>query len=261
MVRTTNAVTCAPSFRNNNHRNQKFANLPAASYIALRSNAGRRLVINGESSMIRDNARGIDCDRQLLPGAISRLVSDGFEFAMRYLSRAALANPNDLRGIEAETIRRMGMAVGFVQHVPPHVWYPNEITARADGVAAVRQLRAIGVPAGKTVWFDLESVDASADHNRLVTHINTWDEVVSDSGYQTGAYVGAGCLLLPKALYYDLAVTRYWSAYNLDLDRYPAVRGVCMHQHSAQPSRPWADINTVNFDAFNCLPSFWETDE
>jgi hypothetical protein len=212
---------------------------------------------------IRDGSRGIDCPRQLLPSTIQGVLNDGYAFAVRYLSRAAYVNPSDVRGIEADTIRRMGLALGFVQHCPPEKqpWTPSVITSRADGYSAIRQLHAIGVPAGKTVWFDLENVAPNSSPLLVEDCVNGWSEIVDDAGYQSGVYVGDGCLLDRLALYHNLRVTRYWAAYNLDRDRVPAVRGVCMQQHPYHPGRSWADINVVCADAMGDVPSFWEPGE
>jgi hypothetical protein len=208
---------------------------------------------------IRDGARGIDCYRQLIPPTIAELVRDGFVFALRYLSRSGHINPSDIRTIEAETLRRMGMAIGFVQHCPPGLWTPNRIIAQADALSAVRQLKAIGTPSGVTVWFDLESVNVDTEPSRIAEHVNSWSTVIDDGGFQSGLYVGSGCILSPHELW-QLRVTRYWSAYNLNIDQYPAERGVCMHQHSGQAVRPWCDIDVVSLDALSGLPTFWESE-
>lgn len=208
---------------------------------------------------MRSSARGIDTTRQLTAMATEELQRDSFEFVIRYLSRAAFNNLSDIRATEAETILSRGMALGFCQHCPPTPWQPNELIARADGIRAVKQLRDVGAPYGVTVWFDLESVDAiNTSPAALKRHLNAWTEIVEGSGFQAGVYVGSDCFLGPIDLFYGLKARRYWSAYNLDLDRYPAVRSVCMHQHSNTAQRPWADINVVSTDALGGLPAFWE---
>ncbi len=85
-----------------------------------------------------------------------------------------------------------------------------------DGAAdEIAQLRALEIPAGTTVWLDLEGVDAwnlgktaqgRADLSRL---INAWAKAIAGAGYMPGLYVGAPQPLTGADLY-ALAVVRYW---------------------------------------------------
>jgi hypothetical protein len=49
-------------------------------------------------------------------------------------------------------------------------------------------------------------------------------------------YVGYRAGLSATQLYRALRFTHYWGAYNLNTDRYPAVRGLQMKQSQARPS-------------------------
>ncbi len=67
--------------------------------------------------------------------------------------------------------------------------------------------------------------------------------------------MGYGARLSADQLYRRLKFTRYFAAYNLNLDQYPAVRGVCARQHEAKPGdRPDGvrfpiDVDTTTADA------------
>jgi hypothetical protein len=64
----------------------------------------------------------------------------------------------------------------------------------------------------------------------------------------------------PEALYHQLHTRHYWASYNLDLDQFPAVRGVQMRQWARRSSDvpngiaiPF-DVNTVLTDKLGGLP-------
>src|SRR5947199_275970 len=66
------------------------------------------------------------------------------------------------------------------------------------------------------------------------------------AGYVPGVYVGYRAGLTPIGLYRSLKFTHYWGAYNLNVDQYPAVRGIQMKQSKARSSdRP--EGTTIDF--------------
>ena len=68
------------------------------------------------------------------------------------------------------------------------------------------------------------------------------------AGYLPGLYVGWRAGLTAKQLHDDLRFTHYWSGYNLNVDRYPAVRGVQMKQRVATASDLISGFTTENLD-------------
>ncbi|HEV7389093.1 MAG TPA: hypothetical protein VGN73_10815, partial [Gemmatimonadaceae bacterium] len=61
-------------------------------------------------------------------------------------------------------------------------------------------------------------------------YCNRWHSAVTGAGYVAGLYVGYHAGLSATQLYRALRFTHYWSAYNLNADQFPAVRGVQMRQ-------------------------------
>lgn len=138
-----------------------------------------------------------------------------------------------------------------------------------DGAAdEIAQLRALGIPAGTTVWLDLEGLDAwntpAADLMRL---INAWARDIKAGGWLPGLYVGAPQPLSGPQLY-SLGVYRYWLGIGRCVDKsgkdaYPDC-GWCMRQdwHGQKNGMFWrgtgvlVDTNSVQCDHLGRLPSW-----
>jgi len=191
----------------------------------------------------------------------------GYEFAVRYIRRDQ-ARPNDLSASEISALHNAGLAVMPVQHVESEdCWRPTDDKGRQYGLNAVDACRRLNIPTGVSVWLDLEGVATDVDAEQVVRYCNTWFDVVAGAGFSPGLYVGWQAGLTPQQLHMRLRFTRYWASYNLNLDQYPAVRGVCMRQRAAAPVNVpkgvafEIDTDTVQQDAFGGLPLMWAPDE
>lgn len=128
------------------------------------------------------------------------------------------------------------------------------------------QLGALGIPAGTTVWLDLEGLDAwntpTADLARLV---NGWATDIAGAGYMPGLYVGAPQPFTGPDLY-ALRVVRYWLGQGRCVgkdgrDAYPSC-GWCMRQdwHNSGNGYFWkdtgvfVDTNSIQADHQGRLP-------
>lgn len=138
-----------------------------------------------------------------------------------------------------------------------------------DGAAdEVAQLKALDVPAGVTVWLDLEGLKAfRSDVTLLANKINTWAAAIVAGGWVAGLYVGAPQPFTGPELY-RLGVTRYWLGQGRcmgrdGLDAYPKC-GWCMRQdwHNTGTGFMWkstgilVDTNAVQADHFGRLPTW-----
>ena len=140
-----------------------------------------------------------------------------------------------------------------------------------DGSAdEVLQLKALGIPAGTTVWHDLEGMKSykwpPADLIRL---LSLSARTLTDTGYMAGLYIGS-----PQPLTGDelarLPHTRYWKAPSRILDRNgkawdePSGIGHCMFQAWPQrnwpsdtdPNRTFVDLNMIWEDRRGRLPTW-----
>lgn len=138
-----------------------------------------------------------------------------------------------------------------------------------DGAAdELVQLRALGIPAGCTVWLDLEGLEAwKTNPAELIRLINNWATDIKSGGWLPGLYVGAPQPLTSEELY-SLKVYRYWLGQGRCVDRtgkdaYPRC-GWCMRQdwHGQKNGLLWrdtgvlVDTNSVQCDHQGRLPTW-----
>jgi hypothetical protein len=149
----------------------------------------------------------------------------------------------------------------LVQHVESdREWIPSSEKGRIYGDTAAASANRIGYAPGATLWLDLEGVGVGVPQSVVIAYCNRWHERVSAAGYQPGLYVGWHCGLTAYDLYWRLKFAAYWSAYNLDTNEHPAVRGVQMRQRAAKPDDypngiPFAiDVNVITGDALRGFP-------
>lgn len=174
-------------------------------------------------------ARGFDCNTVLTAGTAGAFAAAGFAFAVRYLSRTTSApSPGDLSAGEAQTILASGLALMAVQHVPPVGWAPTAALGQTYGAHAVSNAQAIGLPAGMTIWLDLEGTAAGTQAADVIAYCNTWFGLAKAAGYVPGLYVGTEAVLTSDQLYHALACGLYWKSGSHVPDI--ATRGYCMVQ-------------------------------
>lgn len=174
-------------------------------------------------------SKGFDCNARVTPAVAGKFRDAGYRFVMRYVRRAQ-QNSFDLTAGEVLGILDAGIGVGIVQHVGKPGWMPTATLGAQYGEVAAMEAQAAGVPHGVTLWCDLEEVDPRADVRSVIGYCNAWYSRVLSIGYVPGLYVGYRSGLSAHDLYWKLRFALFWRAYNLDTDKVPLVRGVCMRQ-------------------------------
>lgn len=203
--------------------------------------------------------RGFDCNVVLSTATARAFRARGYKFAVRYVPRVK-RHVYDLTKGEVSAILRAGLSLMVVQHVALPGWQPDGTLGERYGQTAALEADDIGYSLGATLWCDLEEVAKSATRREVIEYCNCWFDEVENAGYLPGLYVGYGAGLGAQDLYHALKFTRYWSAYNLNADQYPAVRGVCMRQHAAGASDrvPGVgfeiDVNLIGKDRLGGMP-------
>lgn len=207
------------------------------------------------------NTLGFDCNAPVDDEGARAFYEHGFRFALRYVPRVT-PKSHDLSALEIRALHDAGLAVMAVQHVESErAWVPSKTKGDAYGNVAAATCNALGIPAGVTVWLDLEAVARETTPGTVIAYCNAWYDGVAAEGYVPGVYVGWRCGLTPDQLYNALKFQRYNAAYNLNLDEYPSVRGVCMKQRVPLRSEPPAgirfpiDIQTVVTDHLGARPT------
>lgn len=178
--------------------------------------------------------RGFDANAPVSFDVARLFVSAGYRFAVRYLPRL-VAHANDLTATEVRTLHSAGLAVMGVQHVESESsWTPTDDKGRQYGGVAADHALACGLALGSTVWLDLEGVMLGTPAEQIIRYCNYWHDRVKAAGFQPGIYVGWHAGLSATELFRRLKFERYWAAYNLNADQYPAQRGICMRQGVAR---------------------------
>ena len=206
--------------------------------------------------------RGFDANHVISREDADAFVAHGYTFALRYIRRAQAAS-NDLSAGEVADLHAAGLAVGIVQHFGPREgWIPTDGLGAQYGTTAAIACEALNVPPGVTVWLDLEGIAEGTDAEQIIRYCNDWYAAVANKGFQPGVYVGDANGLTPDQLY-SLRFRRYFAAYNLNLDQYPATCGVCMRQHAATAADKPAgipyeiDTDTIVGDQLGRFPTLW----
>lgn len=201
-------------------------------------------------------ALGCDCDSKIGLLAAQRLAGIGMKFIVRYVSLDTTEGPGDLDKNEVHDILSGGLALMTVQHVRYPGWVPSAQMGSDDGGHAARHTVGAGIPAGVTVWCDLEGIKGTAQET--IDYVKGWHQSVRSAGYGTGIYVGGGCPLTSAELY-SLPVDRYWRSFSAvpNVDR----RGYCMLQlyPSTMVGGVPVDLNVVQKDYLGGLPR-WVTE-
>ncbi len=125
----------------------------------------------------------------------------------------------------------------------------------------IAQLKALGIPAGVTVFLDLEGLAAfKSDPVALAGKINAWADAILAAGYIPSLYVGVPQPFTSDELW-KLRVQRYWRGQGSIRDRNntlaePTGCGWCMTQ--MYPSHTlggvWVDSNMVGQDYKGRVP-------
>ena len=185
-------------------------------------------------------ARGIDTDSFITTSSAAALKQCNTDFVIRYLGSIT----------QAELSAILGAGLAFMPVTFANVYDPK---------VCLQHLSALSLPAGCTVWLDVEGVSMAPA--ALIQAVTTWASVVKNAGYDPGIYVGAAALLTSQELF-NLPVDRYWHGLSKVEDRHgmfaePAC-GWTMYQcfSSVTWGGVWSDIDFVQADYLNRLPSW-----
>lgn len=198
--------------------------------------------------------RGFDANQHISVLAASQFRMKGYRFAVRYVPRVK-AVASDLTMSEASGILGAGLGLMIVQHVHSEGWVPSKQLGIAYGTVAARSAVDVGYKLGGMLWLDLEGEALGNYAEATVAFCNFWLDQVGRAGFTPGVYVGWHAGLTADQLYSRLRFSHYWGAYNLDVDKRPAVRGLQMKQATEQVlDGVRFDPDTVRRDALGGLP-------
>jgi len=198
-------------------------------------------------NQVHVGARGADSLPFSMGGTAEQaraLKAAGYDFLVGYLGSM---NPARLKYV-------LDAGLGFMP-----VTFAGEYEDGANDEIA--QLRALGVPAGVSVWLDLEGMRAwKSDPKQLIAKIDAWADAVAAGGWMPCLYVGAPQPLTSAELH-KLHVVRYWRGQGRCVDRTGALaeptNGWCMTQMFPSVTRGGVliDANIVGQDYRGRVPS------
>ena len=202
-----------------------------------------------------DGAIGFDTALPLALQTAQAYVARGYKFCVRYVSRTDASRQHnqvqgraDLSPEEGQLILDTGLALMVVQHVAATGWVPTEALGASYGAAATSYTALAGVPAGVTVWLDLEDIPRGTPHRAITQYANAWYDAVASGGFVPGVYVGFNVWLSPDELFFDLKFRHYWRADGNIPDI--AHRGYQLFQHVLDAGTPdQRDKNVARADA------------
>jgi hypothetical protein len=208
-----------------------------------------------------DGVRGFDTAETVTPKGAAAMRAHGYRFCVRYVRRDK-PHASALSASEAKSLLSNGIGLMLVQYVESETsWNPTAAKGTTNGRIAGAEAAKLGVPWGVTVWCDLEGVAPRTASNKVIDYCNNWHLAVAGAGYVPGLYVGYHAGLTATQLYRALRFSHYWSAYNLNADQVPVVRGVQMKQarRRQQDSVPSAgvdfQVDTIRADALGGRPT------
>jgi len=208
-----------------------------------------------------DGLRGFDTAETVTEAAAAAFHRQGYRFAVRYVRRDK-PHASALSAKEAKYLLNAGLGLMAVQYVESDSsWKPTAAKGSRNGEIAASEADKLDFLWGVTIWCDLEGVAVGTPAQSVIDYCNRWHSEVSGAGYVPGLYVGYRAGLTPLQLYRSLRFTHYWGAYNLNADKYPAVRGLQMKQSQRKPEESPAgfglDFQTdrVSADALGGRPT------
>lgn len=217
--------------------------------------------LHGHVFTAQDGIRGFDTNQKVSGDAAAAYYEHGFRFCLRYVRRDPV-NKHDLSPDEAQEILDAGLALMPVQHVEStKSWVPSAKKGAEFGKTGAEDCLRIGIPAGVTVWCDLEGVETGTPAQEVIDYCNSWHAAIAAEGYVPGLYVGWHPGLSASQLYKSLRFTHYWGAYNLNSDQVPAVRKLQMKQHVAKAADKVPDFpldmqtDSIRKDALGGFPT------
>lgn len=188
-------------------------------------------------------SRGTDSVQDIRPDQAAALRAAGFDFAVRYLHNVT----------RDEVAAIVAAGLGFM---------PVTYAGAYNGADAAAQCSALGLPAGVTVWLDLEGQKAfHLDPHVLIATINDWARPVRAANFQPGIYVGVPQPLTSSELF-GLDVVRYWRGQGSIRDRFNELAepkcGWCMYQTFPSHMRcgVYVDVDITQQDYEKRAPMF-----
>ena len=170
-------------------------------------------------------AKGADTTATMTAARLADLVLHGCEYVGRYLPQMTVAEATLITSTTLPTGAKMGLVLFNFSR--PNGWAPTAALGNSDAARDVAQMRALGLPAGACIVFDLEGCHGPA--NSTKAHLEAWAAGITAAGFLPALYVGAAPGGLDADGLYALKGIR---SYVSSMSKIPTVttRGFCAKQ-------------------------------
>lgn len=189
----------------------------------------------------------LDSLARVSPAQVALAVARGFAAFGRYVNLSeGQDGPYCLLAPELAAILDAGCGAFVIQEGRESGW--SEPTGRADGLAAARNLLALGLPVSTPLVCDHEgsipSAAASIDYLQA-----WWSSATSEGCSALKLYPGSGCPLDASSLFHDLSFRGYWRAPgdrpNVAVRNYQAFQMWPFDQEALGPQGGQFDVSAV----------------
>ena len=201
-----------------------------------------------------DGTMGCDVTTPINVISARQYANKGNGFIVRYVGRGdGSRHFVDITQDEAQAIVDAGLALGVVQHPLAEGWSPSALLGQRFGAAAAGLAGAAGLPAGMTIWLDLEGVAPGSQPEDVIAYCNEWYDEVKAVGFIPGVYIGANPGLSADQIYWELNMQSYWrggSSVNAGVPADIPNRGYQMKQHITGSGASVFDSDVTQSDNF-----------
>lgn len=188
--------------------------------------------------MTRMTTKGIDLATPLNATTAAAFAADGYTFVCRYLVPSGWKR---LTAEEVDAISNAGLRIVSVFETVADRALGGYAAGLADGKAALDTAKAVGQPAGSTIYFAVDFAAAPDQMATVIEYIRGAAEATA--GYDTGTYGSYDVIEAVKAA---AVCERYWQtcAWSRGLQ----AAGLNVYQYDCGPTGAGRLINGVNVD-------------
>ncbi len=158
---------------------------------------------------------GFDTATRITADLARTFRAQGWVWCARYLHRSTAVDGlnSTLSQRELDDILGAGLALMPIQ-LGNSKLVASEAEGTQKGSSASANARTLGIPAGVTLWCDLEWNGAAPSSDAdVLAYLNAWAKPIVEAGYRPGLYVGPNVPLTGEQLFHDLPQFRhYWKA-------------------------------------------------
>ena len=136
-----------------------------------------------------DPLKGFKSNNRLTKEQAKKFYDVGYRFCLRGFYTVEGLTNQSICNEEMFDILDSGLSLMPVLHVNDSNWFPSVELARKQGHSVVNQARALGMPAGTTIWCDLTGFNNEVRAQDMIIYCNHWYDAVIEGGYIPGLFV------------------------------------------------------------------------